>query len=371
MPVNAFDHRPDRPPTVSNSPIPFPTLILDEPEPWQWPKPPFEWRHRAPPPPGVPQPCRIEGPAGSALEGELFGFEPQRRTLSFRTAPGGPVAELPFSRLRRLTLTTPLQPVTPIPGTPPERVPAASQEREYRLQAEGTTAPALIGRTAGRVETAEGMFLFPTVDDDASLLRAFVPRSAYSRAEFGPSAEEVAARMWIASPATLLEALERQQRMPIKPLGHSMLALGLITQAQLDRALAEKPRDKPLGETLVASGLVSRSDLQTALAHKMGYPLVDLARFPLDPRAAAKLPPRVASGFRMVPLLLAGQRLIVAVDKPARVIKLGTVHAIAGVTVVPVLASRVQIALAQQRMAGDIWAGHVGGERFGFFATTI
>ena len=30
-------------------------------------------------------------------------------------------------------------------------------------------------------------------------------------------------------------------------------------------------------------------DLQTALAHKMGYPLVDLTRFPIDVLAARKL----------------------------------------------------------------------------------
>lgn len=355
---------------MSKLPTPFPTLITEEVEHRQWPTPPFEWRHRAAPPLGIAQPCRVEGPAGSALDGEMLGFDAGTRTLTFRSKADGPVVELPFSRLRRLTLTTPLQAATPAGGMPTERVPAAAQEREYRLQSEGT-APALTGRTAGRVERADGMYLFAPLDDDASLQRVFVPRSAYSRAEFGASAEEVAARMWIASPATLLEALDRQQRMPIKPLGHSLLALGLVTQAQLDRALAQKSRDVPLGEALVASGLVSRSDLQTALAHKMGYPLVDLARFPIDPKAAAKLPHRVASGFRMVPLLLTGQRLIVAVDKPARVIKLGAVHAIAGVTVVPVLASRLQIALAQQRVAGDVWAGHAAGERFGFFATTI
>jgi len=158
--------------------------------------------------------------------------------------------------------------------------------------------------------------------------------------------------------------------MPILPLGQSLLKLGLLTQLQLDRALARQSRDKPLGESLVADGIISRADLQTALAHKMGYPLVDLSRFPIDPKAVAKLPPRIAIGFRMMPLMLKGDRLIVAVDKPARVIKLGTVHAIAGVTVVPVLASRMQILLAQERLSHDIWSSHVA-ERIGFFATTV
>lgn len=126
----------------------------------------------------------------------------------------------------------------------------------------------------------------------------------------------------------------------------------------------------PLGESLVAAGVISRADLQTALAHKMGYPLVDLTRFPIDPKAVAKLPQRLAVGFRAMPLMLDGERLIVAVDKPARVVKLKAVHAIAQLTVVPVLASRMQILLAQERQSNDIWAGHAA-ERMPFFATTV
>ncbi|HEY9238655.1 MAG TPA: hypothetical protein VIP10_07450, partial [Burkholderiaceae bacterium] len=242
----------------------------------------------------------------------------------------------------------------------------------YRLQPAGTTAAALAGRTCGRVETAHGMFLFTPVQEESALLRVFVPRGAYVRAEFGASAEEVAARMWIASPTELLAAIERQQRMPIRPLGQSLLELGLLTQAQLERALTRQAalRDVPLGEMVVNDGLISRTDLQTALAHKMGYPLVDLTRFPIDPKAAAKLPQRIATGLRMMPLLLVRDQLIVAVDKPARVMKLKGVNAMTGVTVTPVLASRMQIMLAQDRQKNDIWSSHVA-DKLPFFASTI
>lgn len=354
---------------MSTASTPFPILFTEAPERWQWPLPPFAWRHRPGPGCDEAQPCRIESLVGTPVEGEMLGFDPVRRILRFRSSATGPVVELPFARFRRLTLTEPLQPIVPVAGMPVERVPAAAQERDYRLQANGT-APVLSGRTAGRIETPDGLYLFTPVEDEASLVRVFVPRSAYTRCEFGASAQEVAARMWIASPAELLTAIERQQRMPILPLGQSLLALGLLTPAQLERALAGQPGNLPLGESLVVAGLISRADLQTALAHKMGYPLVDLARFPIDPKAMAKLPPRIAVGFRMMPLMLHRGRLIVAVDKPARVIKLGTVHAIAGVTVVPVLASRMQILLAQERLSSDIWSAHVS-ERTGFFASTI
>ena len=47
-------------------------------------------------------------------------------------------------------------------------------------------------RSAGHVETAEGLYLFSPAHDDTRLCRVFVPRAAYSRCEFGASAEDVA-----------------------------------------------------------------------------------------------------------------------------------------------------------------------------------
>jgi len=72
-----------------------------------------------------------------------------------------------------------------------------------------------------------------------------------------------------------------------------------------------------------------------------------------------------------MPLMLDGERLIVAVDKPARVLKLKAAHAIAQIAIVPVLASRMQILLAHERLTHDVWAGNVTAERPAFFATTI
>lgn len=348
---------------------PFPTLMAEAPEPWRWPVPPFSWRHRAPPGLDVAQPCRIEGPVGTPVVGELLGFDSVARTLRFRSSPDGLSVSLAFNRMRRLTLTDPLQPAMSIAGAPVERVPSAAQEREYRLQgADGR--PPLTGRTAGQVETSDGLYLYTPVEDEMSLQRVFVPRTAYSRCEYGPSAQEVAAQMWIASPRELLVAIDRQERMPVLPLGQSLLALGLLTPAQLERELARPRTDVPLGEALVKAGMITRSDLQTALAHKMGYPLVDLARFPIDPRATAKLPQRIAIKARVMPLLLDGDRLIVAVDKPARVQKLRMNHAFMHSNIAPVLASKTQLLTIIDGLTNDVWSER-SVERQRFFSTTV
>jgi hypothetical protein len=357
---------------VSDPDLAFPTLTLDEPPPWQWPMPPASARRFAPPPAlGSPQPCQIETRTGLKLQGAMLDFDPSKRRLQFRAASGGTDASLAFAGLRRLTLTDPLLPAARAVDAPNERLPSTAQERDYTLQQVGHEAVLpLTGRTAGHVLAAEGLYLFSPARDDGALCRVFVPRTAYSRCEFGPSVEELAARHWIASPAKLLEALEQQEHAPVLPLGQTLLALGLLTQTQLDRVLQRMDGKAALGETLVDSGLVSRADLQTALAHKMGFPLVDLDRFPLDPQALALLPRRLAISHRVLPLMLDKERLIVAVDRPGRVLKLRQLEAYAQLPIVPALALKSQILVALNRQSGDGWNLNVS-ERVNFFATTI
>ena len=219
----------------------------------------------------------------------------------------------------------------------------------------------MIGRTAGYVEAAAGLYLFTPVDEEAALQRVFVPRCVYSHCEFGPSAEEIAARLWIASPSELLDAIERQERMPVLPIGQSLLALGLLTPAQLDRELAKPVGDRPLGEALVATGLISHTDLHTAIAHKMGYPLVDLARFPVDLAAVTTVPKDIAVRHHMLPLMIDRGHLIVAVDRPSRVTELRSLHLYARKIIVPVLASAMQITVALDKLSPDVWAQQLVG----------
>ncbi len=349
---------------------PFPTLTLDEALPWAWPMPPGGKRHAVPPPIGTPQPCQVETPAGSPLLGDLMGFDPVTRRMELRVGGSGPEVSLPFARIRRLTLSVPMPRLPRAAGAPRERVPAAAQERDYSLQQVGDAhATPLTGRTAGNVETAEGMFLFTPVGEDGAVRRVFVPRAAYSRCEFGASAEELAARHWIASPAKLLEAIARPQQ-GVLPLGQALIELGLLTPPQLERTLATLDGKTALGETLVNAGLLSRADLQTALARKMGFALVDLERFPVDPAALALLPLRLAISHRMLPLLRHQDGMIVAVDRPARIIKLRQTDRYAKMSIVPVLALKAQILVALNRLTGEGWNLNPS-ERVSFFDTSI
>ena len=96
-------------------------------------------------------------------------------------------------------------------------------------------------------------------------------------------------------------------------------------------------RSVPLGELLVRKGLVSRADLQTALARKMGYPLVDVAQFPVDMDAVARLPHAVAARVPALPLVVRTGRLVVAMEDPSNRAAIDEIEFAAQCKLVPVL----------------------------------
>ena len=60
-------------------------------------------------------------------------------------------------------------------------------------------------------------------------------------------------------------------RLPWRPLGAIFVERGLITEAELEEALAEQQNSgKRLGEIIVEKGLVSAPDLTAALADQLG-----------------------------------------------------------------------------------------------------
>ncbi|MDM4765088.1 ATPase, T2SS/T4P/T4SS family [Pelomonas sp. SE-A7] len=157
----------------------------------------------------------------------------------------------------------------------------------------------------------------------------------------------------------LLQAVEQQAKMPMVRIGEALLALELITPDQLEDALSTQRQDRsvPLGELLVRKRVVNRQALQSALARKMGYPLVDVEQFPVEPEAVRKLPYAIAKRLEMMPLMMRDGRLIVAMEDPTRRDAIDEAEFITQVKVVPTLAKvgTLQFALPgiYDRFGGD------------------
>jgi Type II secretion system (T2SS), protein E, N-terminal domain len=337
----------------------LPTITLSLEEEWAWPLPPFARAATMTPLPAGVLPCRVESAGGVTFEGELVEYDVARERVRVRVGRDGEPLWLPFSRMRRLTVLKPWAPARQAPGAPQERLAAAAQERDYKaaLSAGGQ----LGGRTLGHVRQRCGWFLFAPADGGHAVLRQFVPAATCTGVGFGKSAEELAAERWVATPEELIAAVAAQRKAEIRPLGQSLCELGLVAPHELERAVRAQTQggtDLPLGEALVAAGLITTADLQTALAHKMGYPVVDLLRFPVDAKAVKRLSAAVMQEHRALPLMQQGKRLFVAVDTLGSVATLKALQSVAGLEVVPVIAprGRLSVALAAHIKTSDVWA---------------
>ncbi|MBE7419029.1 MAG: Flp pilus assembly complex ATPase component TadA [Ideonella sp.] len=353
-----------------------------------WPTPPF-----APYPAKTvltaPEACVIEGSNGSLTAGHLVKLDLAAGIAHVLVAPARRSMPLRFTQFRRLTLIEPLAP-DPAAGAEPHadlvaHRPTLSLKLRY---ADGGT---LDDQTVGHVEHDAGVYFFTPVDAAGRVRRHFVPRAALQGFEIGPrigevlvqqhaaTEQQVAAALdeqqsmrsrklgdilltqQVVSPEQLLAAIEQQSKMPMVRIGEALLALGFISEAQLQAALEQQKQDRgvPLGELLVREGRVSREDLQTALARKMGYPIVDVEAFPVAAEAVQRVPLALARRLNALPLLMRGERLVVALEDPSAAAALDELEFAAQAKVVPTLARSGTLAGAidavYQRLGYDVW----------------
>ncbi|HET9978593.1 MAG TPA: hypothetical protein VFQ20_14235 [Burkholderiaceae bacterium] len=346
--------------------IPLPLIDLPEPGPaLEWARLPF-----APGPAIAPLPehavrCRIETLSGAAMHGELVAFDTARGELGIRNDRDAPVLAMPLARFRRLTLTVPLTLPRPAPGAVLERGRDDAQPRDYRVELAGG-AGFIDGHTIGHAKHAAGWFFFAPTDIAGQVLRQFVPAAVALRVSFGATETERAREHWIERPDELLAALTARVGGAPKPLGEALIELGLTRRGDVERALADQRGDatQALGQMLLERGLIDQQDLQIALAHKMGIPLVDVRRFPVDTAWLQGLPLPLLRECRALPLLQDGRRLVVAVHDLARVGRLAADPSMAGRQVLPALAPRAVLEpLLRRHLSPEIndpWALNLG-----------
>ncbi len=352
-------------------------------EPFAWPTPPLA-AYPSPTCQVEPQPCVVEGRGGNFVSGLLTVFEPQGVA---RVQVAGEKLALPlrFEQIRRLTLKRPLRALSVQRAAEGEleaaqaAVLAHHPAQPYEVKLLGGTA--FSGRTVSHVELECGLFLFEPCDEQGSVERHFIPRvmieshsvgerlGTLLAGEDGQRARDVeqgleaqrrlrqqklgdilVARQ-VVTRDQLLQALDKQARMPLVRLGEALVALGYVDEQQLEQSLRqlEVERHRPLGEVLVQRGLVNLEEVRVALARKMGFPVVNVSNFPVEPEALRLLPCDLARRLKVLPLLRRGGRLVVAMEDATREDLLKTVQDVAQCAVLPALAGSGELDVAIER----------------------
>ena len=122
-------------------------------------------------------------------------------------------------------------------------------------------------------------------------------------------------------------------------IGELLLREGLVTQEQLNKALAEqKNAGTRVGYNLVKLGYVKETDLTRMLARQHKMPAVDLSKFQVDPRIAKLIPGELAIKHSVLPLKRDGRTLTVAMSDPASMSVLDDIKFITRLDIFPVIA---------------------------------
>jgi len=116
-------------------------------------------------------------------------------------------------------------------------------------------------------------------------------------------------------------------------LGQLLLARGVVTQEQVDAALAEqkdKGHRKLLGELLVEMGYCTENQIAAALAEAYGVPYAQVSPKLCDPKAVEILPRDFLEAHIVLPLFRVHDVLTVAVNEPTNVFLIDEIERISG-----------------------------------------
>ena len=101
-------------------------------------------------------------------------------------------------------------------------------------------------------------------------------------------------------------------------LGDQLIASHLITEAQLERALAiQSESGGKIGQVLVGMGVMAEQVLAEALATYFGLAVLNLRRDTIEPSAVSLIPEEVAREHLAMPIRVDNEALFVAVAEPS------------------------------------------------------
>jgi hypothetical protein len=144
-----------------------------------------------------------------------------------------------------------------------------------------------------------------------------------------------------------VEARKEEEIPPSPPLriGDVLRKYELITEQQLDRALAEGKRlGLRVGEALVQLQILNQDQINWALAQHLEIPyLATLTEEMVDKAWVGRLPNDLLRGRRLVPLLQVDETLTCAMADPTDTVALKEVERLAGVTPTAALANQAAV----------------------------
>jgi type II secretory ATPase GspE/PulE/Tfp pilus assembly ATPase PilB-like protein len=121
------------------------------------------------------------------------------------------------------------------------------------------------------------------------------------------------------------------QQQTQQPIGHLLIAKGVISEDQLRIATQEQNKTpQPLGRLLVRLGFLSEATIRDVLSENLGQESVDLSNVLVDPAAITLVPKEIARRYILLPLSVdaTNKVLSIAIADPDNIIALDQVRAL-------------------------------------------
>jgi type IV pilus assembly protein PilB len=135
-----------------------------------------------------------------------------------------------------------------------------------------------------------------------------------------------------------------------KMLGEMLIAEGLISSAQLDRALAEqKLHGGRIGTLCRSMGFVTEEDIIKVLGKQMGIQPVTFSSIIIDPGVVKIIPETLARRHQLIPLYKKDRTLTLAMVDPLNVFAVDDIRRLTGMEIEPVVSSETEIMKAIDR----------------------
>ncbi len=132
-----------------------------------------------------------------------------------------------------------------------------------------------------------------------------------------------------------------------KKLGEILREKGLITQGQLEQALAlQRATGERLGKILIDKKWITEDALLDALSERFGIPKVEIDAYTIDPAVVKLVPMAMAQQYKLIPLFRVQNTLTIAMADPLDIYAIDAVRYQTGYQVQEVIASEKDIEAA-------------------------
>ncbi|WP_422658544.1 type II secretion system ATPase GspE [Paenibacillus sp. EC2-1] len=138
-----------------------------------------------------------------------------------------------------------------------------------------------------------------------------------------------------------------------KRLGDLLVENGIISQEQLQEALAEQRKTKRrLGDLLISQGYITEQQLIEVLEFQLGIPHVSLFKYNIDPAITGIIPESMAKRHQVLPFMKEGGKLMVAMADPLDYFAIEDLRMTTGFRIEPAISTREELQRAIARHYG-------------------